>query len=182
VNGYYRRGADLALDLCLEGPDNRIRDFAAEMAEIRRDRFGMELGEIRHVGVARKGRITWVDVKERFFSLGLKAIGLFCEELFREEVVGEEDYVVGFQRFPEENPYLGRFPGQETKVSFRVTPALRRRIESGEKPDLMRLVPDAVRRVGGFAEACHRYSAASTIPEECKEELVRLLAEGATWS
>ena len=176
VNGYYRRGAELALDLCLNGPDNRIRAFAEEMAGIRENRFGEELNRIGRTGVARTGDISWVDVESRFFPLGLKAIGLFCEELIRTEAVGEEDYVVGFQRFPEENPYLGRFPGRETKASFRVTTALRRRIESGEKPDLMALVPDAVRRVGGFAEACHRYSAACTIPEERKAELVGLLA------
>jgi single-stranded-DNA-specific exonuclease len=179
VNGYYRHGADLALALCLEGPDDRIESFAADMKEIQRERFERELAGIPPAGIAREGAISWIDVADRFYPLGLKAIGLFCEELIRKGVVGAKDYVAGFQRFPEENPYLGRFSGRETKVSFRVTPALRRRIETGEKPDLMRLVPEAVRRVGGFAEGCHRYSAASTIPEERKADFVRLLAEGA---
>ena len=46
----------------------------------------------------------------------------------------------------------------------------------------MRLVPGAVRRVGGFAEACHRFAAASTIPENRIEDLVALLADFAATS
>lgn len=179
VNGYYRRGADLALAVCLEGTGERTAVFSAEMAELQQERFGRELEAIRATAIARCDGIAWVDVGERFYPLGLKAIGLFLETLIRGELVGAEDYVVGFQRFPEENPYLGRFAGGETKVSFRVSPGLKQRIERGEKPDLMRLVPGAVVRVGGFAEACHRYSAASTIPEGRKGDLLRLLSERA---
>ena len=87
--------------------------------------------------------------------------------------------MAGFQDFPTENPYLGPFPGREAKVSFRVTAGLRAAIEGGESPDLMRLVPGAVRQVGGFAEACHRFSAACTIPGGRGPELIALLAEQA---
>ena len=128
-------------------------------------------------GLARDGEIVWTDVEDRFYPLGLKAIGLFCEAIIRDGAADGDYYVVGFQRFPGENPYLGGFSGRETKVSFRVTPGLKRSIERGERPDLMRLVPQAVRQVGGFAEACHRFAAACTIPEERKTDLVRLLAD-----
>jgi len=60
-----------------------------------------------------------------------------------------------------------------------VTPGMRSSIERGEGPDLMQLVPGAVRQVGGFAEACHRFTAASTIPEERKADLIGLLADSA---
>lgn len=179
VNGYYRRGADLALAACLDGPDDRLAAFCAETAGIRQDRFGRELSRIGGSGMGRAGHIVWTDVEDRFYPLGLKAIGLFCEALIAGGVVGGDDYVLGFQRFPGENPYLGRFPGQEKKVSFRVTPGLRRRIEAGERSDLMQLVPGAIRRVGGFADACHRYAAAGTIPEHRTGDLVRLLSEAA---
>ena len=88
-----------------------------------------------------QGEIVWTDVEDRFYPLGLKAIGLFCEAIIREGMAEGDRYVVGFQRFPGENPYLGGFSGRETKVSFRVTPGLKRSIERGERPDLMRLVP-----------------------------------------
>ncbi len=176
VNGYYRRGADLALEACLNGPDGRALAFGVELAGIQRERFEREMDRIRREGLPREGLIIWTDVEERFYPLGLKAIGLFCEAIIRDGEADGECYVAGFQRFPGENPYLGGFPGRETKVSFRVTPGLRRSIERGERPDLMRLVPQAVHRVGGFAEACHRFSAACTIPEERKTELVRILA------
>lgn len=176
VNGYYRRGADLALEACLNGPDARMLAFGDEMAAIQRERFGAEMARIRREGLLREGPIVWTDAEGRLYPLGLKAIGLLCEEIIREEVAAEACYVVGFQRFPDANPYLGGFAGREAKVSFRVTPALRGAIERGERPDLMRLVPGAVRQVGGFAEACHRFMAAATIPEARTGELVALLA------
>ena len=179
VNGYYRRGADLALEACMNGPDERILAFSVEMAAIQRDRFSREMARIRREGLPREGQVVWTDVKERFYPLGLKAIGLFCEEIIRYGAAEGEYYVVGFQRFPGENPYLGGFVERETKVSFRVTPGLKRSIERGERPDLMRLVPGAVQQVGGFADACHRFAAACTIPEERTEDLVALLANRA---
>ena len=177
VNGYYRCGADLALDACLNGPDHRALAFSVEQAGVQQERFGQEMARIYQTGLARDGEIVWTDVENRFYPLGLKAIGLFCEAIIRDGAAGGDHYVVGFQRFPGENPYLGGFSGNETKVSFRVTPGLKRRIERGERPDLMRLVPLAVHQVGGFAEACHRFSAACTIPEERKIEFVRRLAD-----
>jgi single-stranded-DNA-specific exonuclease len=179
VHGYYRRGADLALGTCLNGPDDRTLDFSVEMASIQQDLFGREMTRIHRTGLARDREIVWTDVEDRLYPLGLKAIGLFCEALIRDGAAGGDHYVVGFQRFPSDNPYLGGFSGRETKVSLRVTPGLKRSIETGERPDLMRLVPRAVRQVGGFAEACHRFTAASTIPEERKMDLVRLLADTA---
>ena len=177
VNGYYRRGADLAIDACLNGPDDRTLAFSVETAALQQDRFDREMARIRREGLGRAGEIVWTDVEDRFYPLGLKAIGLFCETIIREGMADGDRYVVGFQRFPGENPYLGRFAGKETKVSFRVTPGLKRSIERGERPDLMQLVPRAVHRAGGFAEACHRFMAACTIPEERKTDLIRLLAD-----
>ena len=177
VNGYYRRGADLALAACMNGPDERTLAFGREMTAIRRDRFGREMARIRREGLPREGPIVWTDVGDRFHPLGLKAVGLFCEEIIRMGIAQEECYVVGFQRFPEKNPYLDGSVGGETKVSFRATPKLRRSIEKGERPDLLRLVPGAVRQIGGFADACHRFTAACTIPEERKGDLLALLAD-----
>ena len=179
VNGYYRRGADLAIDACLNGPDDRTLAFSVETAALQQDRFDREMARIRREGLGRAGEIVWTDVEDRLYPLGLKAIGLFCEAIIREGMADGDRYVVGFQRFPGENPYLGRFSGRETKVSFRVTPGMKQTIERGERPDLMQLVPRAAHRAGGFAEACHRFMAACTIPEERKADLVRLLADSA---
>lgn len=179
VNGYYRRGADLALEACMNGPDERVLAFGVEMTAIQRDRFSREMARIRREGLPRMGQIVWTDVGDRFYPLGLKTIGLFCEKIIRCGAAAGECYVVGFQRFPAENPYLGGCVGRETKVSFRVTPGLKRSIERGEKPDLMQLVPGAMQQVGGFADACHRFAAACTIPEERTEDLVTLLANHA---
>jgi single-stranded-DNA-specific exonuclease len=175
VNGYYRRGADRAIDACMNGPDQQTLAFGVEMAAIQRDRFSLEMARIRQDGLSRRGQIVWTDVGERFYPLGLKAIGLFCEEIIRRRAEEGACYIVGFQHIPGENPYLYGSVRSESKVSFRVTPELRRSIERGERPDLMQLVPEAARQVGGFAEGCHRFTAACTIPGEGVDDLVALL-------
>ena len=108
VNGYYRHGADLALDACLKGPDDRTLAFSVELAGIQQERFGREMARIHRTGLARDGEIVWTDVEGRFYPLGLKAIGLFCEEIIRDGAVGGDHYVVGFQRFPRRKSLSGR--------------------------------------------------------------------------
>lgn len=179
VHGYYRRGADAALRACKDGPDAPALAFRAEMAAIQRDRFSREMARVRREGLSGKGLIVWTHVGERFHPLGVKAIGLFCEEIIRQSAVEGERYLVGFQRFHGVNPYLEGSVKGEVKASLRVTPALRLSIERGDRPDLMELVPGAARQVGGFAEGCHRFTAACTIPEQRAEDFVRLLADHA---
>jgi single-stranded-DNA-specific exonuclease len=182
VNGYYQGGADLALQYCLDGPSADSRDLAAKTRKIQGDRFQKEKREIRSRGLSREGKIQWVDVEDRFYPLGLKAIGIFCEEIIQEEIALGNLYVAGFMDYPEKLPKLGTFAWKDTKVSLRVPPDLRREIEKGEKPNLAELLPPAAERAGGFAEGCHRFSAACTIPKERREDLLRALNERLTAS
>ena len=177
VSGYYRRGADLALRVCLEGPSDEAMQFGLEMKRVQEDRFQEEKNRVRAQGVPYEGPVQWVDVEGRFHPLGVKAIGMFCSEISREGGIHEGKYLVGFQDLPKENPYLGRFQWTDIKVSMRVPLQLHREIERGSKPDLARILPAAAARAGGFADACHRYSAACTLPEKNKSRLVRSLGE-----
>ncbi len=126
VNGYYQGGADLALQYSLEGPTGELSDLAAKMRKIQEERFQKEKGEIRSRGISREGNILWVDVEDRFYPLGLKSIGIFCEEIIQEEIAPGNLYVAGFMDYPEKLPKLGTFAWKDTKVSLRVPPDLRR--------------------------------------------------------
>ena len=131
-------------------------------------------------GISYEGSVQWVDVEDRFHPLGVKAIGIFCSEISREEGIHEDKYIVGFQDLPTENPYLGKFNWCDTKVSMRVPPQLHREIEKGSRPDLTQILPAAAERAEGFADACHRYSAACSIPKKNKLRLIRSLARVLT--
>ncbi len=176
VNGYCRRGADLAIRACLEGPDEKALRFAREMKALQDERFEREKKRARTDGLRHEGPIQWVDVGDRFHPLGVKSIGSFCTEISREDWIDQEKYIVGFQDLPGENPYLGQIGWDDTKVSMRVPTKLQREIEAGSSPDLTQVLPRAAEKAEGFADACHRYSAACTIPKSKKSTLIRLLA------
>jgi single-stranded-DNA-specific exonuclease len=177
VNGYYRGGAELALQFCLDGPTEESQRLAAEVGEIQEDRFRREMERIRTQGISCEGEVQWADVEGRFHPLGLKSIGLFCEEMIKEGVVHAHQYLAGFQDFPEELPLLGRFGADDTKVSMRVPPALREEIEKGRKPNLAEILPPAAEEAGGFAEGVHRFAAACNVPKSRKRDLMQALNE-----
>ena len=64
---------------------------------------------------------------------------------------------------------MGPIPGYESisiemdKVSMRVPPQLGDQIRSGTRPGLDAFLPEATRRLGGFADGCHHLAAATTI-------------------
>ncbi len=176
VNGYYRGGAQAALAICLEGHTEESRRLAAEMREIQEAGFKKEMDAIRSRGIASEGELQWVDVAERFYPLGLKSIGMLCEEISMAQWVSGEKYIVGFQNFPEEIPLLGKLAPGDTKVSMRVPPPLRREMEERRKPYLTEILPVAAQEAGGLAEGCHRFAAACIIPQKNKMVLIRSLA------
>jgi single-stranded-DNA-specific exonuclease len=175
VNGYYRGGAELAIQICLKGHTDQSKRIASEMRKIQEDLFEKEKERLQLHRIFYEGDIQWVDVEDRFYPLSLKAIGLFCAEISKTEGIHGDKYIVGFQNIPNEIPSLGRFEWKETKASMRVPAALHREIEKGLKPDLTEILPKAAEEVGGFAEGCHRYAAACTIPKNKKMALIRSL-------
>jgi single-stranded-DNA-specific exonuclease len=175
VNGYYEGGAELAVRFCLEGPNEESRRLAAKVREVQENRFHHEIERILSRGISGEGVVQWADVEDRFYPLGLKAIGLFCEEMGKRGMGRPDMYFAGFQDFPTEIPLLGRFDVEDTKVSMRVPPALREEIEKGEKPNLAEILPRAANDAGGFAEGVHRFAAACTVPKKRKKELIQAL-------
>jgi single-stranded-DNA-specific exonuclease len=173
-SGEVRKGIDFLLGRSQAGA---VR-AAAALSQLKTHRFAYELKRIGKDGLHQSGRIQWLDVKSRFLPMGVKAIGLFLEELVAQGLADETKYVVGFQHFPESVPMVGELGVSLTKVSARVPPQLRRTIERGRFPDLMKLIPEATRELGGIADGCHRFSAASLIERGKEREFVEAL-EGA---
>jgi hypothetical protein len=83
------------------------------------------------------------------------------------------------QVLPGEIPGLGRFAWDLRKASVRVPAGLAPEILAGKSPDLMQLVPAACDAVGGFADGCHRLTAAATIPADIAGAFIQALARVA---
>jgi hypothetical protein len=166
VAGYHQGGALLAVDFCLKGPSPETERFAAGVRDVQAQRFRQEIQRIEERGLESLGSIQWIDTADRLHPLGLKAIGILCQQLSAGPLVHPDRYLAGFQDFPREFPLLGTFEADETKVSLRVPPGVRAAVEKGEKPHLAEIVPPAAGEAGGHAEGCHRYAAACTIPRK----------------
>ncbi len=178
--GYYQGGADLAVRVCLEGPSEESRRKLDELVRIRDRIFAQTVEALRDGALHTSEFIQWFDVKDRFVPMGVKMIGVFCDEIRNSSVVDPARYLAGFQWVPGEIPGLGTLGSGMTKVSMRVSDELVEAIRSNRQPGLDSFLPEATLNLGGFADACHSVSAATTIgiglERELVEEAERVLA------
>ncbi len=173
--GFYSGDAATAIKLLLGGDPDKAMRRAAQLEELKTTLFARESEQIRHEGLAQSDHFQWIDVKDRFIPMGVKAIGLFLQHLIAQELVVEDKYLFGFQHLPAEVPGVGRIGTALTKISSRVHPELRKVIEAGRLPDFMVLVPGATALVDGTADGCHRFAAASLIDRGREDDFIRAL-------
>jgi len=174
--GYYRDGPALAVMACRDGWGDQVQARLRELTALEEKRFGVAEAQLRRGGLRRLGRILWFDVGDHFAPMGVKSVGTFCERIVAAGWMDPAAYVVGMQTLAGKIPGLGRFDWDLRKVSVRVPAALAQEILAGRAPDLMRLVPTASDAVGGFADGCHRLTAAATIPGDAAEGFIQALA------
>lgn len=170
-SGQARKGVDFLLGI----NQAEAVQTATGLAELKTRLFAAEMKRLAEEGLNESPHVRWVDVKERFLPMGVKAIGLFLEQLVAGNLAESARYVVGFQHFPDSIPGIGILDASLTKVSARVPPKLRAEIERGKSPDLMALIPEATGMLGGIADGCHRFSAACLIERGKEREFVEAI-------
>jgi len=175
--GFYSGGARLGVRFLL-GRDRQLAlDTAADLIAEKYRLFHDKADQIRKTGLSKSRHFQWIDVHSSFFPMGVKAIGLFLEHLLAVEIPDPYRYLLGFQHFPDSQPGIGKLDLSCTKVSSRVPGQLKRRIQQDGSPDYMRLLPEAVERIGGIADGCHRFAAAALIDRGREKELIRALED-----
>ncbi len=177
--GYYRDGPALGVAACRDGFDDRVQACLRALGELEAERFAAMEARLGQGGLRRLGRIQWFDVADHFAPMGVKTVGTFCERIAGARWMEPGTYVVGMQRLPGEIPGLGHFDWDLRKISVRVPSSLAQGVLAGRSPDLMHLVPAACEAVGGFADGCHRLTAAATIPGNAGEAFIQALARTA---
>lgn len=170
--GYYRDGPDVAVGVCLEGASPESDRMVEEFKAVRTRLFDREIAGLRAGAWRQSPRIQWFHVDTRFFPMGVKMIGAFCDAIRVTGLIDPGKCIAGFQTIPDEIPAFGEIMVDQVKVSMRVSPFMEGEIRAGRAMGLDTLLPEATSRVGGFSDACHTLTAATTVPVGSEETLI----------
>ena len=136
---------------------------------------------IQAEGLNQTAHIQWFHVHNRFSPMGVKMIGVFCDAIKNMDGIDPQRYVAGFQIIPDEIPGFGPMGIKDVKISMRVSAPMEKAIRAGKKMGLNILLPEATGRLGGFSDACHSLTAATTVAvgkeEQLIEEMEKILNE-----
>lgn len=170
--GYSDGGPEMGVRVCLEGRSAGSVRMLDRLRGIQNRAFAEEIRWIRAGGLTLTPHVQWIHVLERFAPMGVKMIGAFLDEIKNCGDVDPKRYLAGFQVIPREVPGIGAFDFGQVKVSMRVSDRMAEGIRSGEVLGLDILLPRATTAVGGFSDACHSLTAATTVPIGREERLI----------
>ncbi len=170
--GYADGGPEMGIEVCLEGRSPASFEMLHRLRKIQDRAFAEEVRRIRDGEMISTSRIQWIHVRRRFAPMGVKMIGAFLDGVKNTLDVDPEKYLAGFQMIPSEVPGIGAFDFGAVKVSMRVSDLMGEGIRSGRVLGLDVLLPQATARVGGFSDACHSLTAATTVPIGSEERLI----------
>lgn len=170
--GYYQGGPDMGVGVCLSGMSPASNRMVDDLKAIRKKLFDDEIARLSSGEMRQAPHIQWFHVQKRFFPMGVKMIGAFCDAIRDTRLIDPGKYLAGFQIIPDEIPGFGTIKFNEVKISMRVSPHMEGEIRAGRTMGLNVLLPEATTRLGGFSDACHSLTAATTVAIGKEEALV----------
>ena len=170
--GYYQNGPDMGVKVCLEGTTPESDQMLRELKSVQAKAFEEERQRIKSGALNKTKHIQWFQVENRFKPMGVKMIGVFCDAIKNSDLVDPGRYVAGYQIIPAEIPGFGLIPMSDVKISMRVSAYLEKEIRSGKSIGLDILLPEATNKLGGFSDACHTLTAATTVALGKEEALI----------
>jgi single-stranded-DNA-specific exonuclease len=179
--GFYQRGPDMGITLCFEGPTPASDRMLAELKKVQAKAFDKQIARIKSGALKKTENIQWFHVHNRFSPMGVKMIGVFCDSIKNADFIDPRRYLAGFQMIPDKIPGFGGLRLNSVKISMRVAAQMAEQIRAGKKMGLNILLPEATNKLGGFSDACHSLTAATTVAigkeEQLIEEMEKLLSE-----
>jgi single-stranded-DNA-specific exonuclease len=170
--GYYQKGPDMGIRVCLDGVSSESDRMVAELKAIRTKIFNEEITRLQAGALKKTAHIQWFHVQKRFFPMGVKMIGAFCDAIKDTNHIDPRKYIAGFQIIPDEIPGFDAIAFNEVKISMRASPYLEGEIRAGRTMGLNIFLPEATTRLGGFSDACHSLTAATTVAIGKEEKLI----------
>jgi single-stranded-DNA-specific exonuclease len=161
--GYYQGGPDMGIRVCLEGLSPESDLMLDELKAVRTRLFNEEIRRLQSGELIQSPHIQWFNVEKRFFPMGVKMIGAFCDAIKDSNLIDPKKYIAGFQIIPDEIPGFGAITFNDVKVSMRVSPYMEGEIRAARAMGLNILLPEATSKLGGFSDACHSLTAATTV-------------------
>ena len=171
--GYYQNGPDMGVRVCLDGFSAEADNLVEELKVIRTKLFNEEVARLKTGELKQASHIQWFNVEKRFFPMGVKMIGAFCDAIRETDLIDPRKYLAGFQVIPDEIPGFGAIKFNEVKVSMRVAPFMEGEIRAKRAMGLNILLPEATEKLGGFSDACHSLTAAVTVAIGKEEQLIK---------
>jgi len=179
--GYYQSGPDMGIAVCLEGAGEESDRMLEQLKSVQATAFAAELERIQSGALKKTEHIQWFEVENRFQPMGVKMIGVFCDAIKNSPHVDADKYVAGFQIIADDIPGFGPIGMQDVKISMRVSSKMESEIRAGKAMGLDVLLPEATGRLGGFSDACHTLTAATTVAvgkeKRLIEEMESILSE-----
>jgi single-stranded-DNA-specific exonuclease len=169
--GYYQNGTARGIELCQKGLTPTLEKLIDDLNRKKEDIFSNEISNLKQ-GINTTKNLHWFDVHDRFNPMGVKMIGVFCNFIKNMDFLDKTKYLAGFQTVPNEVPGFGDIDFNSTKISMRVSDYLTIEIRKGSVPGLSMFLPSATYRLGGFADACHGLSAATTVKIGQEDDLI----------
>jgi single-stranded-DNA-specific exonuclease len=181
--GYYQNGPDMGVKVCLEGFSPESDRMVEQLKTIRTKIFNEEITRLESGELKQAPHIQWFNVEKRFFPMGVKMIGAFCDAIKDTDLIDPQKYLAGFQVIPEEIPGFEAIKFNEVKVSMRVSPFMEGEIRATRAMGLNILLPEATEKLGGFSDACHSLTAATTVAigkeQKLIEEMEKIIQRGS---
>ena len=171
--GYYQNGPDMGIKVCLEGTSPESDRMLDKLQAVQNKAFEKEISKIQSDGLSKTANIQWFHVKNRFAPMGVKMIGVFCDAIKNSKDVDAHRYLAGFQIIPNKIPGFGPIEFNEVKISMRVSTQIEAEIRADKKMGLNILLPEATNKLGGFSDACHSLTAATTVAIGREEALIQ---------
>jgi len=179
--GFYQKGPDMGVEVCLEGKSAESDQMLRKLKSIQSKAFEKEIARLKGGGLRKTPHIQWFHVQNRFSPMGVKMIGVFCDAIKNADFIDPDRYLAGFQIIPDEIPGFGPVGMHDVKISMRVSDPLIEEIRGGRILGLDILLPEATGKLGGFSDACHTLTAATTVAigreEQLIEEMEKMLSE-----
>ncbi len=177
--GFYQQGPDIGVKVCLEGTTPESDRMLEELKKVQTKAFEKEIAAIKSGALKKTPNIQWFHVENRFSPMGVKMIGVFCDAIKNMDFIDPRRYLAGFQIIPNKIPGFGPITLNDVKISMRVSAHMADQIRAGKKMGLNILLPEATNKLGGFSDACHTLTAATTVAigkeEQLIEEMEKLL-------
>ena len=175
--GYYQNGPDMGIQVCLEGYSAESDQMLKKLQAIQHNVFENEISRLQSEGLKKTANIQWFHVEKRFAPMGVKMIGVFCDTIKNSGNVDPQRYIAGFQVIPDEIPGFGPIKFNAVKISMRVPARVEAQIRTGAKMGLDILLPEATHTLGGFSDACHSLTAATTVAIGKEEALIKQMEQ-----